>query len=47
MARLHLLVTEFLGQGRVMTPDEVGQKEPVFFGMLNCTFAILFSIHLA
>ena len=47
MARLHLLVTEFLGQGRVMTPDEVGQKEPVFFGMLNCTFAILLSIHLA
>ncbi|KAJ7333839.1 hypothetical protein OS493_015931 [Desmophyllum pertusum] len=30
--RLHLLVTEFLSAGRIMTPEEVGSREPVVFG---------------
>ena len=30
--RLHLLVTEFLSTGRIITPEEVGSREPVIFG---------------
>jgi len=28
--RLHVLVDEFLCEGRIMTPEEVGSREPVF-----------------
>lgn len=30
--RLHVLVDEFLCEGRIMTPEEVGSREPVVFG---------------
>lgn len=32
LSRLHLLVTEFLSTGHIMTPQEVGNREPVIFG---------------
>lgn len=32
LPRLHLLVTEFLSTGRIITPEEVGSREPVIFG---------------
>lgn len=32
LPRLHLLVTEFLSTGHIMTPKEVGGREPVIFG---------------
>lgn len=32
LPRLHLLVTEYLYAGRIMTPEEVGSREPVVFG---------------
>lgn len=31
--RLHILVTEFLTSGFIMTPQEVGSREPIIFGM--------------
>jgi len=31
--RLHLLVTEFLSSGNILTPQEVGSREPVIFGI--------------
>ena len=30
--RLHILVTEFLTSGFIMTPQEVGSREPIIFG---------------
>ena len=36
MPRLHVLVSEFLSEGRIMTPEEVGTREPVVFGKI-CT----------
>lgn len=36
MPRLHILVNEFLSEGRIMTPEEVGSREPVVFGKF-CT----------
>ena len=30
--RLHILVTEFLTSGLIMTPQEVSSREPVIFG---------------
>ena len=35
LPRLHLLVTEFLSTGRIITPEEVGSREPVIFGKLS------------
>lgn len=35
LPRLHLLVTEFLSTGRIITPEEVGSKEPVIFGKVS------------
>ena len=35
MPRLHVLVNEFLSEGRIMTPEEVGSREPVIFGKIS------------
>lgn len=35
LPRLHLLVTEFLSTGRIITPEEVGSREPVIFGKVS------------
>lgn len=35
LPRLHLLVTEFLSTGLIITPEEVGSKEPVIFGKVS------------
>ena len=37
MPRLHVLVNEFLCEGRIMTPEEVGSREPVVFGSISIT----------
>lgn len=33
--RLHVLVDEFLREGCIMTPEEVGSREPVVFGKVS------------
>ena len=48
LPRLHLLVTEFLSTGRIITPEEVGSREPVIFGkvsilLLNVLATLIFS----
>ena len=35
--RLHVLVNEFLCEGRIMTPEEVAIREPVVFGSISIT----------
>ena len=43
LSRLHLLVTEFLSTGHIMTPQEVGNREPVIFGKMSakkCEFQV-------
>ena len=35
LPRLHLLVTEFLSTGCIITPEEVGSREPVIFGKVS------------
>ena len=37
MPRLHVLVNEFLCEGRIMTPEEVASREPVVFGSISIT----------
>lgn len=38
LPRLHLLVTEFLSSGHIMTPQEVGSREPVIFGEISFSY---------
>ena len=35
LPRLQLLVTEFLSMGCIITPQEVGSREPVIFGKVS------------
>jgi len=43
--RLHVLVNEFLYEGRIMTPEEVGSREPVVFGKMFTIVEALVTEH--
>ena len=43
-ARMHLLVSEFLSEGRLMTPEEVGHREPVLFGEFPGPFTSIVTV---